>query len=292
MVVTTPETRQAPWALCKLPAFPPIATRLLHVLSREDAVFREIVHLVSSDTALAAEVLRLVNSSLFGLRSKVSNLQHAVALLGMARVRSLAVAVAIMKDYLKGTLKESTLRKCWKHTVACAVLAEELSIAATLDPDDAYTAGLIHDIGRLGLLVSYPSEYANLIHIAEQHHFDPRDCERQLFDIDHCEAGRWLTAEWKFSDELQQVAGCHHDKPPEGPLMRIDMVTLVHFSCELADAMGFGIACQTPDNTPPDGVFDAAVAMLPPGLERRIHSDKQAFQERVMKKIEAMGGAA
>ena len=291
MVVTTPDTRQAPWALCKLPAFPPIATRLLHVLSREEAQFREIVLLVSSDPALAAEVLRLVNSSLFGLRSRVSNLQHAVALLGMARVRSLAVAVAIMKDYLKGTLKESTLRKCWKHTVACAVLAEELSAAATLDPDDAYTAGLIHDIGRLGLLVSYPTEYANLIHIAEQHQFDPRDCERQLFDIDHCEAGRWLTAEWKFSDELQMVAGCHHDKLP-GEIERIDMVTLIHFSCELADSLGYGVASQTPSNSPPDGVFDAAVALLPPRLERRIQGDKEDFLQRVLTKIEAMGGAA
>ena len=68
--------------------------------------------------------------------------------------------------------------------------------------DRAYTAGLLHDVGRLALLVKYPKEYANLLAVVAENPFDMLDTERQLFDIDHCEAGDYLSKTWTFPPDI------------------------------------------------------------------------------------------
>jgi len=269
--------QDTPWALCKLPSFPPIASRLLQTLSKEDVEIKELTRLIASDTALSAEILRLANSALFGLEAQVDNLTHAVMMLGLARVKSLTMTVAIMKGYLKGVLKSETLRRCWTHSLACAFLAEELAPGG-MDKDFAYTAGLLHDIGRLSILVAYPAEYTNLLTVAEENGFDVLECERQLFDIDHCEAGRWLAGQWKLPPGFGEVLGWHH-----APAAQPSATGLIHLACRLADSLGFSVleAAAAPS-------IEQILKPIPPAMQERLNLEAEDLKARIGGRIVAL----
>ena len=108
-------------------------------------------------------------------------------------------------------MKAPLLRRCWSHSLACGMFSQELATACFMKADEAYTAGLLHDIGRLGLLAAYPVEYANVLNVAVEYSFDVLHCERELFDIDHSEAGAWLAEQWKLPPELSVIAAHHHE---------------------------------------------------------------------------------
>lgn len=269
----------APWALRELPAFPPVATRLMRLLSNSNVEVKRLIELLRTDVALSSEILRRANSALYGLTSQVSSLQHAVLLLGFEQVKSLGMAVA-MGAYLKPAMKVKSLRHCWQHSLACALLAEELAKASYFEHDRAYTAGLLHDIGLLGLMVNYPREYANLLAVTSENAFDLRDTERQLFDVDHCQAGSWLAAQWKFPEEIAEAAEHHHEEPAPGDFR---LVGLVHWSCLLATTMGFEVA-------PPKRAwtYEEIYAQLPPSVQSRFPAEMDGLREKITARVKSL----
>ncbi len=279
--VNNPETtEECPWALRELPAFPSVATKLLQLLSRPDAEVRRLIELLRSDAAFSAEILRRSNSALYGLSAQVSSLQHALVLLGFDQVRALAMSVS-MGSYLRPALRIATLRQCWRHSLACALVSEELARASYFEEDRAYTAGLLHDIGLLGLMVNYPDEYSNLILVSQEHGFDLRDTERELFEVDHCAAGAWLARRWKFPEEIAEVAGCHHDPPAPGELR---LTSLVHWGCLLTSSLGFAVI---PGQAYGDSFADIR-ARLPHILQGRFEGDGEALRDRVARKVNSL----
>ncbi|MBI1785961.1 MAG: HDOD domain-containing protein [Acidobacteria bacterium] len=232
-VETRNETR--PWALKILPPFPQVAVRLLDILSQEDAVIKQVVELVRMDPAFGAEILRLANSAAYGFRSQIDSLGHAIVLLGTERVKALTMTVAV-GTYAKKAFKIDALKRCWHHSLAAAFLTEEMAAACTINRDRAYTAGLLHDIGRLALLVGYPVEYSHLITVANENSLDIIEVERSMFDLDHCEAGRWLAEDWKFPAELLDIIS----QRPNGPIPQpLRLASLAMLGCHLADTLGF-----------------------------------------------------
>ena len=181
--------------LARIPAFPPIVLRLLDVLSSDDVEIRELVSLVSSDPAFSAQILQVANSPLFGFRSQIDSVQSALVVLGLRRVRALTMTVATA-NHMKAVLKIEELSRCWRHMLACALLTEELARSCGKFEERAYTAGLLHDVGRLGLLLAHPAEYAELLRNATRNALELLDCEKQMLGMDHCEAGRLLAAQW------------------------------------------------------------------------------------------------
>lgn len=231
------------WALRDLPPFPWIATKVLQLLTgaRADEVeICRLIELIRADASLSSELLRRANSPVYGLRARIASVQHAVVILGFDRVKMLALTVGV-GSYLKTALKLELLRRCWRHSLACAILSEELARGCLLPADQAYTAGLLHDIGRLALLVKHPQAYAGLLEVIEENSLPLLESERDLFDVDHCEAGGWLARHWDFPPQLAEVAAMHHLPPADG---RMSLVRLVHLACRLADALGFRVCCS------------------------------------------------
>src|ERR1022692_1935928 len=157
---------------------PAIVLRLLDLLARDDVEIRELVALISSDPAFSAQILRVANSPLFGFRSRIDSLQSALVVLGLRRVRSLSMTVATA-NHMKAALRIEELSRCWRHMLACALLTDELARCCRAFEDRAYTAGLLHDVGRLGLLMAYPIEYAGLLRNAGRNVLELLDCERE-----------------------------------------------------------------------------------------------------------------
>ena len=142
-----------PVKLCNLPPLNSIANQVLSLTADPEVDLRRLAFAMEADPAFAAEVLLLANSSLFGFTSRMSVLRHAIAVLGLDRIKALAVTVAMRAFLGQGN---PLVRQCWRHSAACGVIAEEISPIFDVSGDQAYTTALMHDIGRLGLLKSYP----------------------------------------------------------------------------------------------------------------------------------------
>ncbi len=220
-----------------VPPFPPVASRLLAMLARNDVDIAKVAALIGSDPLLSARTLQFANSALFGLTQPVTNVRHALTMLGLERTRSITVTAATAA-YSRAALRTAELRRCWQHTIATAVLAEELSRCCRAFTESAYAAGILHDVGRLGLLVAFPQEYEETIRDCASRCLDLLDFERETFGLDHAEAGRMLAERWNLPEEFRVVAGRHHDRidDPELTLLKI-----VHVACRLADFFHYDV---------------------------------------------------
>ncbi len=262
--------------LGKLPPFRAVACELMRRVRQDEVSMREIAELIRADAALSADVLRLANSPLFGLSRQVRSILHALALLGAERIRGLALTAALEAMFSEAG-HAPAMRLCWRHNLACALLAENLAAAAVMEPDAAYTAGILHDIGRLALLAVRPSAYAALLETASGEERDPLAMERAAFGVDHCEAGAWLVRSWQFPAEFESIAGHHHDPAPED---RFDVPELVHVACLTADMVGFQVAGPRVEWD-----LERIHALLPATARRRFQPERTALREQLALKI-------
>jgi putative nucleotidyltransferase with HDIG domain len=259
-------------ALSRIPAFPPVVLRALDLLSSDSTEIADLVREITSDATLSAHVLRLANSAQFGFRSQVDTVRHAVVALGISRVQSLILTLAT-GSFIRAAFRTDALVECWRHSLASAFISQQLARATGLPPDHAYTVALLHDIGRLGLLVGYPDEYGELISEADRDSLSLLDLEKRHFGMDHCEVGRILCKQWGLPQEFCLATGRHHDPPQGTPF---DMLRVVHVSCQLADTLGY--SAVTP--LKPMG-FDSLKELLPAYARERILESSEAFAQFV-----------
>jgi putative nucleotidyltransferase with HDIG domain len=252
-----------------------VATYLLQQVSTENAAFRKIADVIRTDAKLSADMLRITNSALFGPRFPVTGVLHALAMLGLERIRSL-IATAALKILIGPVEDTPALMRCWRHNLACACLAEEAARIAGLDRDFAYTAGLLHDIGRLSMISAWRKRYAELLDTAEPDPLGLLAVERQEFGIPHTRAGFALLQDWKLPVIFAEIADRHHDAPAEGA---VDALSLVQFSCGFADTLGFGVVARPMASVEPDPA--PALRKLIPGSLCEVHG-------RVAERINAL----
>ncbi len=271
---TIPGTK--PWALSTLPPFPAVALKVLEELSKEGFEIKQVVRWIESDPAFTVELLRVANSALYGFSYQIVSVHHAAMTLGADFVKALAMTVA-MRTYLKTALRLPVLRRCWRHSLACAVLTGEL--CAPNSADSAYTAGLLHDIGRMGLLAAYPAEYANLLNVSAEHSFDLQHCEGELFDIDHCAAGAWLARDWKLPAEIVAIAARHHEELDQEP----SLLNSVRLACRIANALGFSVIQGRSTDT-----LDDLMMRFPQAARGRFPRDADILKSMIVSRIDAL----
>lgn len=226
---------QAPWALSLVPPFPAVVYRVLALASQEHVGSREVGALVGLDPSFSAEVLSFANSALFGARCRVTSLPQAVAMLGMNRLKTMATFV-VVNNMVRASAHALALRAIWVHSVVTAIIAEEFARILRLDSDFAYTVGLLHNLGVLGLMSEYFDEYSRMLDVYKDFGFDLLQTERDLFDIDHCAAGAYLARDWNFPSSLADAIAAHHDEPVANE-RSID--NIVKVSWRLTDTLGY-----------------------------------------------------
>jgi putative nucleotidyltransferase with HDIG domain len=274
---------ERPWALSTPPPFPAVAMKVLELLGQEDVDVRQVVRWLQADAVFSGEMLRVANSVLYGTNGPIRSVHHATITLGLDFVKALAVTVGL-RAYVKSAMKAPVLRRCWSHSLACGMLSQELATACFMKGDEAYTAGLLHDIGRLGLLAAYPVEYANVLDVAVDYSFDVLHCEREFFDIDHCEAGAWLAEQWKLPPELGVIAAHHHEDPVAVDRgKKPDLLTIVRLGCRLADALDFRVV-----KTRAPGDLAQILGHLPEAARQRFPKDIETLKTKVAGQIKAL----
>ena len=146
----------------KLPPLPMVVTKLLQLLQRRDVSLKELSESITSDPGFSVEVLRMANSAMIGAMSEIRSIWQALAMIGLDRVKGLALTVGL-HGFMGKNANSPVLRKTWRHTLATAILAEEIADKIYIDPAEAYTAGLLHDIGSIALIASNPQKYTDIL---------------------------------------------------------------------------------------------------------------------------------
>jgi len=271
------DTVTIPVKLTNLPPFHSVANQVLSLSADPDIDLQRLAKVMLGDPAFAAEVLFLANSSLFGFASKMQVLRHAVAVLGLERIKALAITVA-MRAFLGngGPL----IRQCWRHSAACAVVAEEISPVFDFSGDRAYTMGLMHDVGRLGLVRSYAPDIGPVLSAEHNDTEEMLAAERAAVGVDHGMAGAWLVKKWEFPVEFAEMCARHHEPfgHADSPLLKV-----VKISCRLADALGYAaVHCHSP------ATYSDVVESLPTHLNRAfpMEAELRMNVERRLKSFE------
>lgn len=220
-----------------VPSFPAIANAILRLAAREDVTLEEVSEVIAADGAIAAEVLRMANSAFVGARGEVRSIIQAATLLGLKRVSGIAASVA-MRSSLGHLWRKPVVRQCWQHNLAVALTAEQMARWVNADAQTAYTAGLLHDIGRLGLLMRHQDEYASFIAAPPVPDIDPFAAEPERFGMSHTEMGRRMIVALGLPAQFERCAACHHDEPAAPSA---DTAVFIHVACELGTSMGFGV---------------------------------------------------
>jgi HD-like signal output (HDOD) protein len=187
----------------------------------------KVVELVSYDGSMAAQCLRLANSPLFG-RRQTETVRSAVMALGLERIRSLLLGLCvhrvIPKD--KWVMEPDAF---WRHSLGCALVTQKMAQKIEYpEPEKAYLAGLLHDLGFLVNSILFTDAFRECLRLAAEQHVPLHIVEAQILGFTHCETGQMLCEHWRLSKELADAAGCHHDAsllPDAGPL-----ACLVHLS--------------------------------------------------------------
>jgi putative nucleotidyltransferase with HDIG domain len=268
-----------PERLCKLPVFRPVAVRLLSILAEEDVDVGHVTGLLNSDPAFSAEILTLANSSLYARQNRIDTVQRAIICLGLERTRALAATVAL--HGMVGGIKSKTVQDCWQHSRATAIAAECLAPFCRIHPEQAYTAALMHDIGRLGMLAAYP-EYPVLLAVQAASPREMLEKEHAKFSVNHCEAGFWLTRIWRLPEEFWEAAADHHADVTGTPGDRTDLVRL---SCLFAETLGFKPAPLVPCKT-----VESLVEWIPDTVLPRSRFSVTGLSQRLKRELQLDAG--
>ena len=222
-------------ALCKLPRLHPSITRLLTISGEDDRTLKTFEEVFASDPSLAADLLRAANSVEFGLRAKVTSIPFALMVLGTDRTRSLAMTIAFSKYNNIGAKMEPHGRPIWQHSLATAVVAEEIGACLGVRLTLQYTAGLMHDLGRLGMLMMTAHRYEEVLEAEYLSIQEANELETKLFGMTHARAGSFLAQTWHFPQILCDCVQAHHDVPNGDEPDELHMVQL---ACIMAAELG------------------------------------------------------
>ncbi len=208
---------------------PEVTTRIVATVEDPKSTASQLHKIISNDPALVTRILKVVNSAFYGLPGQIGSVERAIVLLGLNAVKNLAVAASLGQLFRGVKLCEGfTAKDLWMHCVAVGVTSRELARNMKVPiADEAFLAGLIHDVGLLVSLHVYPEKLRTVCEKVQKEGGDFCKIERQICGVDHQQLGQGLTEHWKFTQSCQQAAGYHHRPQVLAEQSRL-VVTLVY----------------------------------------------------------------
>jgi putative nucleotidyltransferase with HDIG domain len=218
-----------------LPTIPGVLKKLLKLVGDPKVSLNEIGNFVSSDPVLTTKVLKMVNSPVYGFPGRISSVSQAVLLLGLNVVKGLLLGVSVFE------LMQKSMMGLWEHSMGCSIIARLIARKKGLkEPEEVSVAGLLHDIGKVVMILQFSGQYEEAMKLAESRRVPILEAEKDIFSVTHANAGAWMTQKWRFPGNLIDVIEYHH-KPHLSKRAPID-TAIVHLSDALIRARGFGFA--------------------------------------------------
>ena len=261
----------------KLPPAPRLLPQLMHALSDMDCDMGSVVDMITFDPALTARLLQMCNSAYFGLARRVASVSEAVSRLGFHEVYHV-VAIMSGEKFLR-TAHSSGIdtERIWKHAVISAFAARFVARGIRADADMLFTAGLLHDIGKVPMAEALKGDYSELVTDITLNGRTLVALEDASFDLNHASVAGRLLEQWKFSPEFTAAVRFHHDCTAAGDLAR-------YAACvEVADALAHSLEDLKDEEEPPEVVLPEALGVL--GLTPR---HLVAHQEAILQSWESV----
>lgn len=243
---------------------PEVTARIIETVEDPRSTAGQLHKIIAHDPALVTRILKVVNSAFYGLPGQIGSIERAIVLLGLNAVKNLAVAASLGQLFRGKLCDEFTGKDLWTHCIAVGVAARDLARQMKMPmADEAFLAGMIHDMGILISLQLWPEQLRAVCERAKSEGGDFCEIEREMIGTDHQLLGMALAEQWKFPRTCQLVAGYHHRPTVLGDQNR-QLVMLVYAADTLccASAHGFNLTAfgQKLDMTALDDIrLDSAV---------------------------------
>jgi len=225
--------------LKNIPTMPGIFEKITPLIDSSDTAAEDIAHIIASDQVLSSKVLRVVNSVFYGFPGRISNLTHALIILGFDVVKGLMLSTSVFDMMLaKG------LHGLWEHSLGCAVAAGV--IARKTDhpnPEEVSIAALLHDIGKLIIRIELPEESSRIDQRTAEKQISSYEAEEEILGLNHATVGEWLCKEWHLPAQLSDPIAYHH-KPNSSKFYQRP-TAIVHTADILVRGIGFGFPGDT-----------------------------------------------
>ncbi len=283
-----PEALQKAMArVTEISSLPEITTRIVEVVEDPKSTAQDMHDIVKNDPALAAKILKVVNSAFYGLPAQISSLDRAIIMLGLSAVKNIALAASLSRLFRPGAISDAfDARDLWEHCIGVGVCARMLAASGFGQAEEAFVAGLVHDMGLLVEYQLFPEKLKQVVEICAAQPQDFLATEQAVIGANHQQFGNALAVKWKFPPALRYSISYHHNPERLRPEFR-RLVTAV----QVADAIcgqnqiGFYLTTQTSEITEEMleqvGVTPERVGELLETLPERIEETMAIFHDDI-----------
>ncbi|AVX20512.1 MULTISPECIES: HDOD domain-containing protein [Carboxydocella] len=222
-----------------IPPLPLTVTKALQVIDNPNSGPRDLANIIGSDQAMTVTLLKYANSAFYGLSRRVSTINEAIVIMGFAAIRSLLMSFALSKT-LNREIKGYAMPQgeIWKHALYCGNISRHIAKKIKYpQPEEAFVAGLIHDIGKVVLNEFIFEDYQQVLQKVETEQKPFVEVEKEILGYSHAEAGALLGEKWKLPQNIVETIAYHHQ--PKDHTNKL--VHIVHLADALCLMLGIGL---------------------------------------------------
>ncbi len=237
---------------------PEVTLKIIEVVEDPNSSAQDLNKIITHDPALGARILKVVNSAFYGLPGQIGSINRAIVLLGLNAVKNIAIAASLAKLFRGGQIcPQFDARELWNHSVNVACATQLLSKASGLGlPDEAFLAGLIHDMGIMVEMQSRRAKFIETFDFLDNHpEVSYRDAETHCIGANHELFGAALCKSWKFPASFSYVTGFHH-RPLELAKGNRILTSLVYIADVISKQAGTGFTRDVEVDETPQDVLD------------------------------------
>jgi len=229
-VLQQPELKRLVLKLRNLPSLPSLYTDMMAEIESSEASLDRVGSIISRDPAMSAKILQMINSPFFGLRRSVANPSQATALLGIDIIRGLVLCINVFSQFNPLTLEKLGISSLWEHSTRVGSFAQIVAREEKADKkvsDFSFTAGMLHDVGKLVLADNLPVQYFSALGTSARKEVELCETEKDIFGATHAQVGAYLLGLWGLPQPIVEAVAFHHT-PMDYPLTKFSPLTAVH----------------------------------------------------------------
>lgn len=216
----------------EISTLPQVMARIMDIITDENSSASDLADEIVKDKSLTAKILKMVNSAYYGFYREIAKVSDAVVVLGFNEIRRLSLAISVLDMFSGGDRSRHRLR-LWNHSLTCAAMSDILSREWNAGDRSAFTAGLLHDIGKAVLDQYFPEMFSEIQACVEEQSLAAHEAEALLYGFDHADIGYWLSERWNLPVSLSEAI--HHHHSPESADTAAELAGLVHKADKLAN---------------------------------------------------------
>ncbi len=253
-----PTLQQATTAVQQLPTLPSTSRQVLEYLNDDTTDLHKIVRAIECDQGLVVRILCMANSPFFGLTNKIQNIKEALVVLGFANLRMVVISAMLTAQKFPNLANDIRVQAIFRHSLAVAICASVIARNNKLDANLLFLAGILHDIGTLALMSSYPDFYAEVEKCRHTDDLLLYEAERSIFGFDHSMIGAALCRHWNLPEAIAQALEGHHLSENQAlPTSEVPRNELLAGVIHIADAIAHGLNLEKAPHSIVPPVSDA-----------------------------------